>query len=396
MDKINFFPDNLSVQNLKIILRLDFNVPLKDKIITDDTRIALCLPFVKKLIEKKAKIIIISHLGRPKGVRDPALSLMPIYKYLKKKLGTNVYFFMGNFDDKLKEKFSYLKEGEVILIENIRYFKEETDDDENFSKKLASIGDVYINDAFSCSHRKQASIHKITKFIDKSFAGPLLKKEIDSINLIVKNKKEPVTCIIGGSKISTKINVITSLIEKINNLVIVGAMANNFFTYKNFKVGKSLIESNTKETVRKIYDKAKNNNCEIIIPVDCVVGNSFEGDGKNKNLDQIEENEIILDIGSNTIKKIKQIIEQSKTVLWNGPAGYFENKNFQNGTLKIAEAISKNTREKSLISVLGGGDTLAAINKSKNKLSFTHLSTAGGAFLEYLEGKDLPGLSVLK
>ena len=396
MDKINFFPDNLSVQNQKIILRLDFNVPLKDKIITDDTRIALCLPFVKKLIEKKAKIIIISHLGRPKGVRDPALSLMPIYKYLKKKLQTNVYFFMGNFDDKLKEKFSYLKEGEVILIENIRYFKEETDDDENFSKKLASLGDVYINDAFSCSHRKQASIHKITKFIGKSFAGPLLKKEIDSINLIVKNKKEPVTCIIGGSKISTKINVITSLIEKINNLVIVGAMANNFFTYKNFKVGKSLIESNTKETVRKIYDKAKNNNCEIIIPVDCVVGNSFEGDGKNKNLDQIEENEIILDIGSNTIKKIKQIIDQSKTVLWNGPAGYFENKNFLNGTLKIAEAISKNTYEKSLISVLGGGDTLAAINNSKNKLSFSHLSTAGGAFLEYLEGKDLPGLSVLK
>ena len=396
MDKINFFPDNLSVQNQKIILRLDFNVPLKDKIITDDTRIALCLPFVKKLIEKKAKIIIISHLGRPKGVRDPALSLMPIYKYLKKKLQTNIYFFMGNFDNKLKEKFSYLKEGEVILIENIRYFKEETDDDENFSKKLASIGDVYINDAFSCSHRKQASIHKITKFIDKSFAGPLLKKEIDSINLIVKNKKEPVTCIIGGSKISTKINVITSLIEKINNLVIVGAMANNFFTYKNLKVGKSLIESNTKETIRKIYDKAKNNNCEIIIPLDCVVGNSFEGEGKNKNLDQIEENEIILDIGSNTVKKIKQIIEQSKTVLWNGPAGYFENKNFLNGTLKIAEAISKNTYEKSLISVLGGGDTLAAINKSKNKLSFTHLSTAGGAFLEYLEGKDLPGLSVLK
>ena len=396
MDKINFFPDNLSVQNQKIILRLDFNVPLKDKIIIDDTRIALCLPFVKKLIEKKAKIIIISHLGRPKGVKDPALSLMPIYKYLKKKLGTNVHFFMGNFDDKLKEKFSYLKEGEVILIENIRYFKEETDDDENFSKKLASLGDVYINDAFSCSHRKQASIHKITKFIGKSFAGPLLKKEIDSINLIIKNKKEPVTCIIGGSKISTKINVITSLIEKINNLVIVGAMANNFFTYKNFKVGKSLIESNTKETVRKIYDKAKNNNCEIIIPVDCVVGNSFEGDGKNKNLDQIEENEIILDIGSNTIKKIKQIIDQSKTVLWNGPAGYFENKNFVNGTLKIAEAISKSTHEKSLISVLGGGDTLAAINNSKNKLSFSHLSTAGGAFLEYLEGKDLPGLSVLK
>ena len=232
--------------------------------------------------------------------------------------------------------------------------------------------------------------------MNKNFAGPLLKKEIDAINLVIQNKKEPVTCIIGGSKISTKINVITNLIEKINNLIIVGAMANNFFIYKNFKVGKSLIESNTKEIINKIYDKANKYNCEIIIPSDCIVGNSFEGKGKNKNLDQIEDNEIILDIGSNTIKQIKQIINQSNTVLWNGPAGYFENKNFLNGTMSIAEAISKNTHEKSMISVLGGGDTLAAINKSKNKLSFSHLSTAGGAFLEFLEGKDLPGLNVLK
>ncbi|MBL6861237.1 MAG: phosphoglycerate kinase [Candidatus Pelagibacter bacterium] len=396
MDKIKFFPNNLDVQNQKIILRLDLNVPIKDKIIIDDTRIVLCLPFIKKLIEKKAKIIIISHLGRPKGIKDPALSLIPVYKYLKKILQTNVYFFMGNFDSEMKDKFSHLKEGEVILIENIRYFKEETDNDENFSKKLASLGDIYINDAFSCSHRKQSSIYNITKYIKKNFAGPLLKKEIDAINLVINNKKEPVTCIIGGSKISTKINVITNLIEKINNLIIVGAMANNFFIYKNLKVGKSLIENNTKEIIKKIYDKALINNCEIIIPEDCVVGTSFDGDGKDKNLEKIEKNEIILDIGSNTIKKIKQTIEQSNTVLWNGPAGYFENKNFLNGTVSIAEIISKNTREKSLISVLGGGDTLAAINKSKNKLFFSHLSTAGGAFLEYLEGKDLPGLSVLK
>jgi phosphoglycerate kinase len=396
MDKIKFFPNNLDVQNQKIILRLDLNVPIKDKIIIDDTRIVLCLPFIKKLIEKKAKIIIISHLGRPKGIKDPALSLIPVYKYLKKILQTNVYFFMGNFDSEMKDKFSHLKEGEVILIENIRYFKEETDNDENFSKKLASLGDIYINDAFSCSHRKQSSIYNITKYIKKKFAGPLLKKEIDAINLVINNKKEPVTCIIGGSKISTKINVITNLIEKINNLIIVGAMANNFFIYKNLKVGKSLIENNTKEIIKKIYDKALINNCEIIIPEDCVVGTSFDGDGKDKNLEKIEKNEIILDIGSNTIKKIKQTIEQSNTVLWNGPAGYFENKNFLNGTVSIAEIISKNTREKSLISVLGGGDTLAAINKSKNKLFFSHLSTAGGAFLEYLEGKDLPGLSVLK
>ena len=396
MDKINFFPQNLNVKNKKIILRLDLNVPLKDKIIQDDTRIVLCLPFIKKLIEKKAKIIIISHLGRPKGVRIPELSLVPIYKYLKKTLQTNIYFFMGNLDEEVNDKFSHLKAGEIILIENIRYFKEENNNDENFSKKLGTLGDIYINDAFSCSHRKQASIHNITKFIKKSFAGPLLKKEIDAINRVIQNKKGPVTCIIGGSKISTKINVIISLIEKVNNLIIVGAMANNFFAYKNFKVGKSLIEENTEEIIKKIYEKAKENKCEILIPEDCMVGSSFIGSGKSKELNTIDNDEIILDIGPKTIENIKKKIDQSNTVLWNGPAGYFENENFMIGTLSIAETISKNTADKSLISILGGGDTLAAVNKSKNKLSFTHLSTAGGAFLEYLEGKDLPGLSVLK
>ena len=396
MDKINFFPDNFNVQNQTIILRLDLNVPIKDKVITDDTRISLCLPFINKLIEKKAKIIIISHLGRPKGMRDPSLSLSPIYKYLKKKLQTNVYFFMGDLDDDVKNKFSYLKGGEVILIENIRYFKEETDDDENFSKKLASLGDVYINDAFSCSHRKQSSIHKITKFMKKKFGGPLLKKELDAINLVINSKKEPITCIIGGSKISSKIDVIISLIEKINNLIIVGAMANNFFIYKKFNVGKSLIEKDKEEIIKQIYDKAKKSNCEIVIPEDCMVSTSLNGEGKNKDLKQIEDNEIILDVGINTLKNIKKIIDQSNTILWNGPAGYFENKNFLNGTMSIAKIISENTHKKTLISVIGGGDTLAAINKSRNKLYFSHLSTAGGAFLEYLEGKDLPGLSVLK
>ncbi len=396
MDKINFFPDNLNIQNQKIILRLDLNVPLKDKKIIDDTRISLCLPFLTKLIEKKAKIIILSHLGRPKGVRDPNLSLTPIYKYLKKKLKTNVYFFMGNFDSGVKDKFSHLKEGEVILIENIRFFQEEINDDEHFSKILASLGDIYINDAFSCSHRKQSSIHNITKFIKRRYAGPLLKKEIDAMNLVIKDNKEPVTCIIGGSKISTKINVITSLIKKINNLIIVGAMANNFFVFKKFKVGKSLVENNTTEIIEKIYNEAKKSECEIIIPEDCMVSTSLEGHGNNKTLEHIEKDDIILDIGSKTIKKINQTIDKSSTLLWNGPAGYFENKNFLNGTMSIAENISQNTKKKTLISVIGGGDTLAAINKSKNKLSFSHLSTAGGAFLEYLEGKDLPGISVLK
>ena len=396
MGKINFFPDNLEIKSKKIILRLDLNVPIKDQKIKDDTRITLCLPFIKRLIEKKAKIIIISHLGRPMGVKVPELSLIPIYKYLKKKLKTNVFFFRGDFDNETKEKFSHLKVGEVILIENIRYFREETEDNEDFSKRLGDLGDIYINDAFSCSHRKQASIHNITKFVKKSFAGPLLKREITAINLIIENKKEPVTCIIGGSKISTKINVITNLIKKVNNLIIVGAMANNFFLHKNFKVGKSLVEENTKEIITDIYKKAELNNCKILIPEDCTVGKDFDGTGENKNLYEVKDDEIILDIGKKTIKNIQKKINESNTVLWNGPAGYFENENFSKGTLSIAENISKNTIEKSLISVLGGGDTLAAINKSNSKLSFSHLSTAGGAFLEYLEGKDLPGISVLK
>ena len=307
-----------------------------------------------------------------------------------------MYFFTGDFNNETEEKFSHLKEGDVILVENIRYFKGETENDETFSKKISSLGNIYINDAFSCSHRKQSSVHGITKFVEKKFAGPLFKKEITAINLVLENRKEPVTCIIGGSKISTKINVITSLIKKVNSLIIVGAMANNFFVFKNYKIGKSLIEKDTKKIIEGIYKKAQDNNCEILIPEDCMVANNLDGVGKNKNLNEINDDEIILDIGDNTIKNIGKKIDKSNTVLWNGPAGYFENDNFLKGTLSIAENISRNTIEKSLISVLGGGDTLAAINKSKNNLSFSHLSTAGGAFLEYIEGKDLPGVSVLK
>ena len=396
MHKINYFSETSEVQNKTILLRLDLNVPIRNKVIQDDARITLCLPLIKKLIKKKAKIIIISHLGRPKGQRVPELSLMPIYKYLKKKLDTNVFFFMGQLDGEIKEKFSYQKEGEVILFENIRFFKEETENDDEFSKKLASLCDIYINDAFSCSHRKQASIHKITKFAKQSYAGPLLKKEIEAINLVISDKKKPVTCIIGGSKISTKINIITNLIKNVDNLIIVGAMANNFLTFKGFDIGTSLVEDNTKEIIQKIYVEAHKENCKILIPMDCKVATNFKGNGINKKLDDIRKNEMILDIGPNTIKNIFSKIDISNTVLWNGPAGYFENDNFKNGTMEIARKISDNTKNKSLISILGGGDTLSAINRSEKKLSFTHLSTAGGAFLEYLEGKDLPGLSVLK
>ena len=396
MSDIKFFSEDLDILNKTIILRLDLNVPIIEKKIQDETRILLNLPFLETLIKKKAKIIIISHLGRPKGLKNYEFSLAPIYKFLKEKLKTNVYFFTGEINEETKNKLSYLKEGEIILFENIRFFKGEIENEENFAKKLASFADIYINDAFSCSHRKHASIHKITKYVKKSFAGPLVKREIDAINSVIKNKKKPVTCIIGGSKISTKINVISNLIKKVNNLIIVGAMANNFLNFKGFKVGKSLIEKNSKKIINAMYSEAKNSNCKIYIPEDCNVSLSLEGSGKIKKKETIDDNEIILDIGPKTIKNVEDIIDQSNTVLWNGPAGYFENKNFSIGTISIANKISENTKKKSLISVLGGGDTLSAVQKSKNKFSFTHLSTAGGAFLEFLEGKDLPGLNVLK
>ena len=362
-----------------MVLRLDLNVPLNNKTIVDKSRIFVSLPFLKDLIKRKAKIVIISHLGRPKGIKDSRLSLSPIYKILKEVLKTNIYFFMGEINKDTKNKFSYLKEGEIILIENIRFFDGENKNDENFAKDLASLGDIYINDAFSCSHREQASIHKITKYIKESYAGPLLKKEVSAINKIIQNKKEPVTCIIGGSKISTKINVINNLIKNVNNMIIVGAMANNFLIFNGFKIGKSLVEKDSNKIIDKIFSEAKKHNCNIFIPEDFNVSTNFDGSGKIKKQDSVDENEIILDIGTETIKKIEAIIDKSNTVLWNGPAGYFENKNFSVGTLSIAKKISENTSKKSLISILGGGDTIAAIN-SNDKFSFTLINSRWGIF----------------
>jgi len=396
MPGIKYFPYNLNVENKRIVVRVDLNVPLKDKKIQDSTRIEQVIPFLQDLVRRKAKIILISHLGRPKGMRNNALSLLPIYKYLKKKLSTNMYFYTGEINDELNTKSSFLKESEILLIENIRFFKEETENDEKFSKKLGELGEIYVNNAFSCSHRKQSSIHNITKFVKEIYAGPLLEKEITAIDSVIKNKKDPVTCIIGGSKVSTKIGVIFSLIKNTNNIVIVGALANNFLAYKTNEIGKSLKEDNSEDIVKKILEEAKVRVCKIIIPEDCLVSKSFEGEAISKNIMSIDKDDIILDIGPKTVNIIEKIIDNSNTVMWNGPAGYFENKRFALGTNAIAQRVSRNTKSKSLISVLGGGDTVSAINNSGLELSFTHLSTAGGAFLEYLEGKDLPGLSVLK
>ena len=396
MTKIKFFSDNSDLEEKTVLLRLDLNVPIKNKIIQDYTRIAANLPFIKNLIKKKAKIIIISHLGRPQGKKELKFSLKPIFDYLKKKLASNIFFHTEEINKYTKSKLSFLKEGEIVLMENIRFYQSELKDDTKFAKNLASLGEIFINDAFSCSHRKQASIHNIVNYIDKKFGGPLLCKEVESINKVLNNGIKPVTCIIGGSKISTKINVLTNLVKKVDNIIIIGAMANNFLKYNGINIGKSLVEDNSNEIIKRIFSNSKKGNCKIVIPEDCVISNNFDGSGTNKDLSLIKDDEMILDIGFKTVKKINDIIDKTKTILWNGPAGYFENKSFLNGTLAIAGKISENTKKKSLISVVGGGDTISAINKSEKEYKFTHLSTAGGAFLEFLEGKDLPGLNVLK
>ncbi len=395
MSNLKIFSENMKINNKRLIVRLDLNVPLSKSNIEDNTRIKIIEPFINQLIEKKAKIILVSHLGRPKGKIVKEMSLNPIFNYLQKYLNGKVYFYKGKIDQNAINASNNLKPGEVLLIENIRFFKEEEDDDENFAKSLSKLGDFYINEAFSCSHRKQASLHKITNYID-SYGGPLLDKETQSINLIIKNKKEPVTSIIGGSKVSTKINVLLNLSRNTDNLIIVGAMANNFLKFNKLNVGSSLIEKDTESVIKNIYSSANKNKCNIIVPIDCVVSDNLNGQPKPKSLSEINPNDIILDIGKKTIELIHKTIENSKTVFWNGPAGYFENKNFSKGTLSIAKKISDNTYSKSLISIVGGGDTIASIKNAEFRKVFTHLSTAGGAFLESIEGKELPGIKVLK
>ena len=396
MKNIRSFDENLDIENKKVIVRSDFNVPIKNKIIQDKTRINLSIPFIQNLLDRKAKVLLISHLGRPKNIKDTSLSLKPVFRYLQEKIKNKIHFYSDKITKETKEKISFLSNSEIIFFENIRFNEGEITDDENFAKNLSSFGDIYINDAFSCSHRKQTSIHKITKYIKNSYAGPLFMKEIQSISLVLDNKKNPTTCIIGGSKITTKLGVITSLIKKVDNLIIVGAMANNFIKFTGNNVGKSLIETGAEKVIKEIYNLAKQNKCQIITPIDFGVSETLEGNANFKDLKNVLDNEIILDIGPKTIEKIVKIIDTSKTVLWNGPAGYFENQNFARGTVSIAKKISDNTNKSVLVSIVGGGDTISAIKNNVMSLNFTHLSTAGGAFLEYIEGKNLPGIEVLK
>jgi len=395
MLKIRQLDNNLNIEGKRVLLRVDFNVPMNNGSITEASRIEKVLPTIKYLINKKAKIIIISHLGRPKGKEIPELTLKPIAKKLSEQLNQKVFFLDKITGENVVEKSKAIPAGSVLLLENLRFSKQEESNSQSFAKELAKNGDIYINEAFSCSHRAHTSVSEITNHID-SYSGKVMAREINAIKMLTDDAKKPVACIVGGSKISTKIGILKNLIKKIKTVVIVGAMANNFIRYKGNNIGKSMYEKNQDTLLKDIFKQSEANNCELVLPEDVVVAKNTQSKGQLKTLDRIDDTDLILDIGEKTVKKIFKIIENSKTVLWNGPAGYFEVEEFSLGSNKIAKKISENTKNKSLVSIAGGGDTAAAINKFGCSDGFTYISTAGGAFLELLEGKILPGIKALE
>ena len=392
MNKIS--DQNLILQGKKVLLRVDLNVPMKNGAITETSRIEKILPTIKLLIEKKAKIIILSHIGRPKGKVVSEMSLEPISKKLSQYLNKEVSFNKNKINENTISEINKLPNGSILMLENIRFNEGEETNDKEFSKKISTLGDIYVNDAFSCSHRAHASIDGITKYLP-SYFGLQITEEINALKKITSEIKNPITLIIGGSKISTKIKIIKNLIKKFDNIIIVGGMANTMLKHTGSSIGKSIYEHDCENLIKEILEKSKLYNCQINYPIDVVVAKNLDGPGKNKDIKEIEENDIILDIGSKTILSIKEIINNSNTVLWNGPAGYFENPNFENGTKKILEIIKEKNTKNKIFSVAGGGETVAAINKFNNLNSFTFVSTAGGAFLEFLEGKTLPGIKAL-
>jgi phosphoglycerate kinase len=390
----NLLDQNLVLKDKKVLLRVDLNVPMKNRAITETSRIEKIIPTIKLLVKKQAKIIVLSHIGRPKGKVVKEMSLEPISKKLASLLNKEVLFNKNIINENTVSEVNKIPNGSIMMLENIRFNEGEESNDSKFSKKLSNLGDIYVNDAFSCSHRSHGSIEGITKYIP-SYFGLQITKEINALKKITSEIKKPVTLIIGGSKISTKIKIINNLIKKFNNIIVVGGMANTMLKHTGSKVGKSICEHDCGPLIKEILENSNKYNCKITCPIDVVVSKNLEDMGKDKNIKEIDDDEMILDIGPKTISSIKKIINDSNTVIWNGPAGYFENSNFQNGTKQILEIISQKTKNDKIFSVAGGGETVAAINKFKKLDSFTFVSTAGGAFIEYLEGKTLPGIKAL-
>ena len=385
---------DLEVRSKRAIVRVDFNVPMsktEEGKITDNARIVAALPTIKYLIENNARIILLSHLGRPKGEAKKEFSLAPVAKELSKLLNKDVKFLQSNLvvDDNVKDEVLKLKDGEVALLENTRFRNEETKNIDDFSKELAELGELYINDAFGTSHRAHCSNVGLCKFLP-SAVGFLVEKEISIMGKALSNPERPFVAILGGAKVSDKITVIENLIEKVDSIIIGGGMAFTFLKSLGYSVGKSLLEDDKVDFAKELIEKAKSKNVKILLPIDVVVSKEFSNDSEFKivNIDSIGDDYMGLDIGEKTVKLFSDEINNAKTVVWNGPMGVFEMSNFAKGTFEIAKAIA----ESEAISIIGGGDSASAAEKSGYKDKITHISTGGGASLEFLEGKILPGI----
>ncbi len=388
--------EDIEVKGKKVLVRCDFNVPLdENRNITDETRIDGALPTIKYLIDNGAKVILCSHMGKPKGEPKPELSLAPVAKKLSEKLGKDVIFAADDnvVGENAKKAVAEMKDGDVVLLENTRYRKEETKNEDNFSKELASLADVFVNDAFGTAHRAHCSNVGVTKYLDTAVAGYLIQKEIEFLGNAVNNPVRPCVAILGGSKVSSKISVINNLLDKVDTLIIGGGMAYTFMKALGEEVGDSLLEADYIDYAKDMMKKAEDKGVKLLIPVDTVVAKEFSNDAEYKTVERggIEPGWQGLDIGEKTITLYKDAIKDAKTVVWNGPMGVFEMPNFAKGTNAIAAALA----EIDATTIIGGGDSVAAVNQAGLGDKMSHISTGGGASLEFLEGKDLPGIVAL-
>lgn len=387
---------DINWEGLTAVERCDFNVPIKDGVITDDTRIVAALPTIKYLIKNGAKIVLMSHRGRPKGEPNEEYSLQPVAKRLSELLDINVKFLKSNVvvDENIKTEIKNLKSGEVVLLENTRFRKEEETNDLEFSKELASLGDVFVQDAFGTAHRAHASTSGIASFIP-GVAGFLIEKELEFLGSALNNPKRPFVAIMGGAKVKDKIPVITSLLEKVDTIIIGGGMSYTFFKARGFEIGKSICDDEGLDLARDIMAAADEKNVKFLIPVDTIASYEFDNESPSEtfDMDKIPSDRMGMDIGNKTLEIYTDELKNAKTVIWNGPMGVFEMPNFSKGTRGIAECLAD---LKDAVTIIGGGDSAAAVTQFGLADKMTHISTGGGASLEFIEGKELPGIKCLK
>lgn len=388
--------DSLDVANKRVLVRLDLNVPMKNGKVSDATRIERAAPTVKELADKGAKVIVLSHFGRPDGKRVPEMSLKPLLEPLGKALGKPVAFADDCIGPVAEDAVRALKPGDVLLLENLRFHKEEEKNDKAFIDKLSVLGDVYINDAFSAAHRAHASTEGIANRLPAA-AGRLMQAELEALDKALGTPQRPVCAVVGGAKVSTKLDLLGNLVGRVDKLIIGGGMANTFLQAKGVAVGRSLSEKDLGGTALEILEKAKAANCEVLLPVDAAVAPEFKTGAPSTIVDinACPADQMILDVGPKTIALYRRKLAECATLVWNGPLGAFEVKPFDAGTVALAQDAAKLTTEKRLLSVAGGGDTVAALDAAGVAEKFTYISTAGGAFLEWMEGKTLPGVAAL-